>query len=91
MDHNNLPIQASAVPCEHVFLSSTETNTKKRNRLSPLMMEALQMLKFYLKKECLHFMRGCVTDCPIYLIFSFLFHSPSLSVRDSRLLCPLLI
>ena len=25
-------------------------------------MEALQMLKFYLKKECLHFMRGWVTS-----------------------------
>jgi len=57
-----LPIQASAVPCERVFLSSAETDTKKRNRLSPLMMEALQMLKFYLKKERLHFMRGWVTS-----------------------------
>ena len=55
-----LPIQASAVPCECVFLSSAETDTKKRNRLSPLTMEALQMLKFYLKKERLHFMRGWV-------------------------------
>ena len=57
-----LPIQASAVPCERVFSSSAETDTKKRNRLSPLTMEALQMLKFYLKKERLHFMRGWVTS-----------------------------
>ena len=57
-----LPIQASGVPCERVFSSSAETDTKKRNRLSPLTMEALQMLKFYLKKERLHFMRGWVTS-----------------------------
>ena len=48
-----LPIQASAVPCERVFSSSTETDTKKRNRISPALMEALQVLKFSLKKDCL--------------------------------------
>ena len=46
-----LPIQASAVPCERVFSSSTETDTKKRNRISPALMEALQVLKFSLKKD----------------------------------------
>jgi hypothetical protein len=50
-----LPIQASSVPCERIFSSSAETNTKKRNRISALLMEALQMLKFYLKKERLNF------------------------------------
>ena len=45
-----------------MFLSSAETNTKKRNQLSPLTMGALQMLKFYLKKECLHFIRGWVVS-----------------------------
>lgn len=56
-----LPIQASAVPCERVFSSSAETDTKKRNRISPLLMEVLQMLKFHLKKERLNFMEGWLT------------------------------
>lgn len=50
-----LPIQASAVPCERIFSSSAETDTKKRNRINSLLMEALQMLKFHLKKERLNF------------------------------------
>jgi hypothetical protein len=50
-----LPIQASAVPCECVFSSSAETDTKKRNRIKPELMEALQVLKFALKKERMDF------------------------------------
>jgi hypothetical protein len=50
-----LPVQASAVPCERVFSSSAETDTKKRNRIKPELMEALQILKFALKKERLNF------------------------------------
>jgi hypothetical protein len=50
-----LPIQASSVPCERVFSSSAETDTKKRNRLKPELMEALQILKFSLKKARLDF------------------------------------
>lgn len=46
-----LPIQASSVSCERVFSSSSETDTKKRNRINGLLMEALQMLKFSLKKD----------------------------------------
>lgn len=46
-----LPIQASAVPCERVFSSAKETDTLKRNRILPVLMEALQMLKFSLKKD----------------------------------------
>ncbi|KIK17361.1 hypothetical protein PISMIDRAFT_111636 [Pisolithus microcarpus 441] len=57
-----LPIQASAVPCERVFSSSDETMTKRHNRISPILMEALQMLKFFFKKEWLNFMRGWVTS-----------------------------
>jgi hypothetical protein len=53
-----LPIQVSAVPCERVFSSSAETNTKWRNCISPLLMEALQMLKFHLKKERLSFTKN---------------------------------
>jgi hypothetical protein len=50
-----LPIQASAVSCERVFSSSAETDTKKRNRIKPELMESLQMLKYHLKKERLNF------------------------------------
>jgi hypothetical protein len=57
-----LPIQASSVPCERIFSSSAETGTKKRNRISPLLMEALQMLKFHLKKERLNFTAGWKTS-----------------------------
>jgi hypothetical protein len=53
-----LPIQASAVPCERVFSSAGETATKRRNRMKPKLMEALQMLKFMLKKKRLDFMEG---------------------------------
>ena len=56
-----LPIQASAVPCERVFSSSGETDTKRRNRIHPLLMEALQMLKFSLKQRRLDFMQGWMT------------------------------
>jgi len=57
-----LPIQASSVPCERVFSSSAETDTKRRNRISCLTMEALQMLKFHLKKSRLNFLDGWVTS-----------------------------
>lgn len=56
-----LPIQASAVPSERVFSSSAETDTKKRNRISPILMEALQMLKFALKKDRLNFTQDWIT------------------------------
>lgn len=57
-----LPIQATAVPCERVFSSSAETDTKRRNRISPLLMEALQMLKFTLKKNRLDFTADWITQ-----------------------------
>jgi len=53
-----LPIQASSVPCERMFSLSTKTDTKQRNCINPLMMEALQMLKFHLKQKCLSFTEG---------------------------------
>jgi hypothetical protein len=53
-----LPIQATSVPCERVFSSAKDTDTAKRNRISPVLMEALQMLKYLLKKERLNFMKG---------------------------------
>ncbi|KAJ7703363.1 hypothetical protein B0H16DRAFT_1347181, partial [Mycena metata] len=39
-----------------VFSSSAETDTKRRNRTSAMLMEALQMLKFNYKKSRLNFM-----------------------------------
>lgn len=53
-----LPIQATSVPCERVFSSAKETDTAKRNRMSPVLMEALQLLKFLLKKQRLDFISG---------------------------------
>lgn len=45
-----LPIQGSAVPCERVFSSAKETTTMRRNGISHELMEALQMLKFSVRK-----------------------------------------
>ena len=53
MTMDYLPIQASLVLCRRVFSSSSETNTKKCNCINGLLMEALQMLKFSLKRDCL--------------------------------------
>ncbi|KIM65044.1 hypothetical protein SCLCIDRAFT_52525, partial [Scleroderma citrinum Foug A] len=50
-----LPAQASAVPCEWVFLSSKETCMLCQNRISPQLLEALQILKFALRKDRLNF------------------------------------
>lgn len=50
-----LPAQASAVPCERAFSSSKETLTKRRNKLSPALVEALQHLKFLVRQERLNF------------------------------------
>jgi hypothetical protein len=44
-----------------MFSSSAETDTKKRNRINPALMESLQMLKFALKKARLDFTRGWIT------------------------------
>ena len=57
-----LPVQASSVPCEQVFSSSAETDMHHRNHICPLTMEALQMLKFSLRKECLDFTTGWKTS-----------------------------
>jgi hypothetical protein len=56
-----LPIQATSVPSERIFSSSSETDTKKRNRIHPLLMEALQMLKCGLKNSRLDFTQGLKT------------------------------
>ncbi|KAF8175182.1 hypothetical protein K438DRAFT_1771151 [Mycena galopus ATCC 62051] len=50
------PCHATSVPSERVFSSSTETDTKRCNRINPILMEALQTLKFNYKKSRLNFM-----------------------------------
>jgi hypothetical protein len=68
-----LPIQVSAIPCEHMFSSSSEPYMKKHNQVSSHLMEALQMLKFALKKEHLHAMKGWVAlqkDMEYYLLYA---------------------
>ena len=56
-----LPIQASAVPCERVFSSSSETSMKKRNRIKPKLFKALQILKFGIKSDQLLFTADVIT------------------------------
>lgn len=54
-----IPIQGSAVPCERVFSSAKETMQARRNKLGADTMEALQMLKFSVKKgQLLNFSQG---------------------------------
>ena len=62
-----LPIQASAVSCKCIFSLSTETDTKWRNHIGPLLMEALQMLKFHLKKSRLNFTEAWMTES-VYML-----------------------
>jgi hAT family C-terminal dimerisation region len=57
-----LPVQATSISCEHVFSSAKDTDTAKRNQINPVLMEALQMLKYALKKECLSFTNGWPTS-----------------------------
>jgi hypothetical protein len=45
----------------HIFSSSSETMTKRCNHIKLELMEALQMLKFMLKNERLHFMENWKT------------------------------
>lgn len=58
-----LLVQASSVPCERVFSSSKETDTLRtsRSKLSPLMMEILQILKFRFHADRLDFNNEWVT------------------------------
>ncbi|KAI6012121.1 hypothetical protein BKA83DRAFT_75644, partial [Pisolithus microcarpus] len=53
-----LPIQALSVLCECIFSSSSETMTKCWNCIGLILMEVLQMLKFFLKNECLDLSKG---------------------------------
>jgi len=57
-----LAIQVSSVPYERAFSSSGEMDTVRRNKLSPVLMEALQMLKFGFSNEPFNFTEGILTD-----------------------------
>ncbi|TFY55049.1 hypothetical protein EVJ58_g8494 [Rhodofomes roseus] len=52
-----LPIQATSVPWERLFSSSANMDTPKRNHIGPQLMEALQVLKYLIKRNRLSFMR----------------------------------
>jgi len=41
-----LPVQASAIPCEHLFSAAKLIATDHHARLSPAIFEELQILKF---------------------------------------------
>jgi hypothetical protein len=56
-----LPIQASSVPCEQAFLSSSETDMVRQNCISPILMEALQMLKFAVWNTLINFTSDILT------------------------------
>src|SRR5271156_2959535 len=45
-----IPIQASSVSSERVFSSGKQTITPRRSRISPRLMEILQILKFSIRK-----------------------------------------
>jgi len=53
-----LPVQAISVPCKRVFSLLKGTDTAKQNCINPVLMEAIQLLKFQLKKQCLNFTAG---------------------------------
>src|ERR1700678_2085253 len=53
--HGLLAYTSICCPMQKGFSSSAKTNTKKRNRIKPELMEALQILKFSLKKARLDF------------------------------------
>jgi hypothetical protein len=57
-----LAVPATSVPSERVFSSSAQTDTPRRNRLSPAMMEALQVLKFNHRNGVISFTSGFVDD-----------------------------
>ena len=62
-----LPAQASSVPSERIFLSSKEICTQRRNNISLIMLEALQILKFIYKQDRLNFTEDLVADERDYL------------------------
>jgi hypothetical protein len=48
---------AAPYACERVFSSGKETMTARRSRISPELMEALQLLKFSFRRGCFWILR----------------------------------
>src|SRR6266508_2485561 len=63
-----LPVQESAVPCEHIFSSSKETCTDCRNWILPKLLEALQFHKFKCKQAWLNFLENFLSREEDYVI-----------------------
>jgi hypothetical protein len=57
-----LAIPATSVPSERVFSSSGQTDSLRRNRLSPGMMEILQVLKYNHRNGIVDFSDGVIGD-----------------------------
>jgi hypothetical protein len=57
-----LAVPATSVPSERVFSSSGRTDTPARNRMTPLLMEALQVLKFNHRNRALDFRSALIDD-----------------------------
>jgi hypothetical protein len=54
-----IPIQATSVPCERAFSSGKETMAPQQRQISAELMEALQMLKYSIRKDSsLNFTEG---------------------------------
>ena len=62
MSLDHLPIQASSVSCERAFSSSAETDTIHQNHISPVLMEALQMLKYSINHNAIDFTSDLLTS-----------------------------
>ncbi|KAJ8582654.1 hypothetical protein M405DRAFT_698210, partial [Rhizopogon salebrosus TDB-379] len=57
-----LPTQAPSIPPEHIFSSTKETCTQRRNDTSPTMLEAVHILKFVYKQDRLNSTDDLVAD-----------------------------
>ena len=66
-----LPIQASAVPCEWVFSSSAQTDTRHCNQIKPELMEAFVMNRNipFLLYYFLHFLPILLALCVLFYPF----------------------
>ena len=61
---NILPIPASSVPCEHLFLGAKEVATECRSRLRVEHFEQLQIMKF-MWKNCIGDLAAANTDAEV--------------------------
>ena len=59
-----LAIQATSIPSERMFSSASQTDTAERNRLSPIMKEMLQILKFNIRNNVINIGRAHFMDNP---------------------------